>query len=124
MYSLNRLKNICISLSVVILLLSVIGCSRKKSRFTSRAYHNTTSRYNWYFNAREIKKANEAKLYDQHKDDFSELLPLFIYPTEEQSKGMYPDMDAIIEKTSTLIHRHSMFIKKEEHNRWVDDAYM
>ncbi len=119
-----KTKNILIVTSVVLLLLVVFGCSRKKNRFTSRAYHNTTSRYNWYFNANEIKKANETKLYEQHQDDYSEILPLFIYPTEEQSKAMYPDMDAIIEKTSTLIHRHSMFIKKEEHNRWVDDSYM
>lgn len=117
-------RHISYTVSLALLMLVILGCSRKKNRFTSRAYHNTTSRYNWYFNAREIRKANELQLYEQHKDDFSELLPLFIYPTEEQSKSMYPDMDKIIEKTSTLIHRHSMFIKKEEHNRWIDDSYM
>ena len=37
---------------------------------------------------------------------------------------MYPDMDKIIKKTSTVIDRHSMFIKEEEHNRWIDDCYM
>lgn len=118
------IKNKLIILSVALVLVSVFGCSRKKSRFTSRAYHNTTTRYNYFFNAREIKRANEAAIYEQHKDDFSELIPLFIYPTEDQSKGMYPDMDAIIEKTSTAIDRHSMYIKKREHNRWIDDCYM
>lgn len=102
----------------------LFSCSKKKNRFTSRAYHNTTTRYNYFFNAREIKKENERKLYEQHKDDFSELIPLFIYPDEEQSKAMYPDMDKIIEKTSTAIDRHSMYINKEEHNRWIDDSYM
>lgn len=111
-------------LSLAIILVGLLGCSRKKNGFTRRAYHNTTARYNGYFNAREIKKANLAKLYEQHKDDFSELLPLFIYPNEEQSKAMYPDMDKIIEKTSTVIDRHSMYIKKEEHCRWIDDSYM
>ncbi len=100
------------------------GCSRKKSRFTSRAYHNTTTRYNYFFNAREIKRETERALYDQHKDDFSEVLPLFIYPSEEQAKALYPDMDKIIEKTSTAIDRHSMYLRKKEHNRWIDDCYM
>ena len=117
-------RNKIIFVTSLMVVLTLVGCSRKKNRFTSRAYHNTTSRYNWYFNAKEIRKAKEAELFDQHKDDFSELIPLFIYPTESQSKAMYPDMDAIIEKTSTLIHRHSMYISKEEHNRWIDDSYM
>jgi tetratricopeptide (TPR) repeat protein len=111
-------------LSLAIILVGLSGCSRKKNGFTRRAYHNTTARYNGYFNAKEIKKANVAKLYEQHKDDFSEIIPLFIYPSEEQSKAMYPDMDKIIEKTSTVIDRHSMYIKKEEHCRWIDDSYM
>lgn len=113
-----------VSLVLLILTLVLAGCSRKKSRFTSRAYHNTTTRYNYFFNAREIKRETERNLYDQHKDDFSELLPLFIYPTEDQAKALYPDMDKIIEKVSTAIDRHSMYLRKKEHNRWVDDCYM
>lgn len=111
-------------MALLILTLVLSGCSRKKSRFTSRAYHNTTTRYNYFFNAREIKRETERNLYDQHKDDFSELLPLFIYPTEDQAKALYPDMDKIIEKVSTAIDRHSMYIRKKEHNRWIDDCYM
>ena len=116
-------KNIIIIL-IVIITISLLGCSRKKNGFTRRAYHNTTARYNGYFNAREIKKAKYKEIYDGYKDDFSEILPLFIYPTEEQSKGLYPDMDKIIEKTSAVIDRHSMFIRKKEHNRWIDECYM
>jgi tetratricopeptide (TPR) repeat protein len=119
-----RLKKNSAGILVLLAILLLAGCSRKKNRFTSRAYHNTTTRYNYFFNAREIKRETEASLYDQHKDDFSELIPLFIYPTEEQSKALYPEMDRIIEKTSTAIDRHSMFIKKKEHNRWIDDCYM
>jgi tetratricopeptide (TPR) repeat protein len=109
---------------LIIVIIGLVGCSRKKNGFTRRAYHNTTARYNGYFNAREIKKANVARIYEEHKDDFSELIPLFVYPTEAQSKAMFPDMDKIIEKTSTVIDRHSMYIKKEEYNRWIDDCYM
>ena len=109
---------------IVIVIVGLLGCSRKKNGFTRRAYHNTTARYNGYFNAREIKKANVQRIYNEHKDDFSEIIPLFVYPDEAQSKAMYPDMDKIIKKTSTVIDRHSMFIKNVEHNRWIDDSYM
>jgi len=82
------------------------------------------SRYNGYFNAKEIFKATKKQIEGGHKDDFSELIPLFIYPNEEQAKGLYPDMDKIVEKTSTVIDRHSIFINKKEYNKWIDDNYM
>jgi len=107
-----------------VIITSFLSCSRKKNSFTRRAYHNTTARYNGYFNAREIKRENVATLYAEHKDDYSEIIPLFVYPSEEKAKSMYPDMDKIIEKCSEVIHRHSMYIKKKEHNRWIDDCYL
>ncbi|MGB0887664.1 MAG: tetratricopeptide repeat protein [Vicingaceae bacterium] len=111
-------------LILTILFVSVLGCSKKRKGFTHRAYHNTVSHYNGYFNAREIFKINKQNIFNQHKDDYSEILPLFIYPNEEQSKAMYPEMDKVIEKTSTVIDRHSMYIKKKEYNKWIDKSYM
>jgi tetratricopeptide (TPR) repeat protein len=102
----------------------LLACSTKKNSFTRRAYHNTTTRYNYYFNAKEIFKLTNQKLVEEHVDDFSELIPLFILPNEEKSKSLYPEMDKIIEKCSEAIDRHSIYVKKEEHNRWIDDCYM
>ncbi len=119
----NKNINIVV-IALIVIIVGLLGCSRKKNSFTRRAYHNTTARYNGYFNAKEIEKANVQRIYDGYKDDFSEIIPLFIYPDEAQSKAMYPDMDKIIEKTSTVIDRHSIYLKKEEHNRWIDDSYM
>lgn len=101
-----------------------MGCSRKKKGFTHRAYQHMVSRYNGYFNAKEILKATKKQITEAHKDDFSEIIPLFIYPSEEQAKGLYPSMDKIIEKTSTVIDRHSIYISKKEYNKWIDDNYM
>ncbi len=100
------------------------SCSRKKSTLLSRAYHNTTSRYNGYFNAREIMKQNDRQLQENNVDDYSRLLPLFIYPDEAKSQAMYPDMDKVIEKCSEVIDRHTMYIKKKEHIKWIDDSYL
>jgi tetratricopeptide (TPR) repeat protein len=109
---------------LLILLVSLWGCSRKKNTFTRRAYHNTTARYNAYFNGREINKEALQTLEDAHVDDYSLLLPLFIYGDEESSKAIYPQMDEVIKKCSKVIERHSIYLKKEEHVRWIDDSYM
>jgi len=101
----------------------LLGCSKKKDTFLSRSYHKTTARFNGYFNAKEIMKENEAKLRTNHKDDYSQLLPIFIYPDEKKSQAMFPDMDKIIEKCSQVIDRHSMYIRRDEKNRWIDDSY-
>ena len=106
------------------LLLVLLSCSRKKNTFTRRAYHNTTARYNGYFNAREIMKADVKKLREEHNDDFSELIPIFIYPDEAKSKSMFPNMERVIDKTTNVIDRHSIYIRNEEHVRWIDDCYM
>ncbi len=119
----KKLKNINLFV-IALIAICILSCSKKRKGFTHRAYQNTVSHYNGYFNAREIFKATKQSVYDQHRDDFSEIIPLFIYPNEEQSKGMYPDMDKIVEKTSTVIDRHSMYIKKKEYNRWIDKSYM
>jgi tetratricopeptide (TPR) repeat protein len=89
----------------------------------SRNYHNLVSHYNGYFNAREILKAENKKLIENHKDDYSQVLPIFIYPTEEQSKAMIPQMDVVIEKSSKVIERHSIYQRKKEHVKWIDDTY-
>lgn len=89
----------------------------------SRAYHNTTSRYNGYFNARELMKEQEKVLKENYNWNYTTYLPIFIHPDEETSQGMYSDMDIVIEKCSEVIERHSMYLKKKEHIKWIDDSY-
>lgn len=112
------------TLSIFLISLIVIsGCSRKKNTSLSRAFHNTTARYNGYFNAKEIVKEKEKEMRSSQKDDYSQLLPIFIYPSEEKSQELYPDMDKVIEKCSEVIERHSIRKKKKEYIKWIDDSY-
>lgn len=100
-----------------------IACSTDKNTALRRAYHNTTSRYNGYFNAKEIIKEEEATLRNNFKEDYSQVLPLFIYPDDKQSQALYPQMDKVIEKCSEVIERHSIYKRKTEHIKWIDDSY-
>jgi len=100
-----------------------LGCSTKKDGITNRAYHNTTSRYNGFFNAREIVKASNQQLQDSYQEDYTLLLPIFIYGDDISSKAMYPDMDEAIAKSSKVIDRHSMEIEGDERCKWIDDTW-
>ncbi len=66
----------------------------------------------------------EIQLWANKEDDYLELLPVYVVPDEERQKGLYPEMDEVIEKCSTVIDRHSMEISKKEHNKWIDDCYL
>ena len=100
------------------------GCSRKKDVFTSRAFHETTSHYNGYFNAQELIKETISEIELSFKDDYSAILPIYKIGGEVEAKGMYPQMDKAILKCSTVIDRHSMRIEKKEKNDWIDDNYL
>ena len=53
--------------------------SREELSLLGKAYHNTTALYNGYFNANEIMEATYLQLDQSHKENFTELLPIFPY---------------------------------------------
>ena len=108
--------------AIVALFLS--NCSTQKNKFLNKAYHNVTTRYNIYFNARESFKEGKTKIETGYKENYSQILPVFIYPDNNSSKSIYPEMDRTIEKCSKGVQKHSMYIKKTEYNKWIDDSYL
>jgi hypothetical protein len=104
-------------------LLLAAGCSQEKDAFLNRTFHRLTARDNGWFNANEKLKEVIAGIEDAHLDDFDEVLPLFVYGNEDQARAAVPDLEKCIEKCSLVIERHSMDIKGEEKNSWIDDAW-
>ncbi|MBN2480123.1 MAG: tetratricopeptide repeat protein [Bacteroidales bacterium] len=123
-------------------LFSITGCSVEKNTMTSRAYHNVTARFNIYFNGRESFESGLEKIAHNFIDEYSEILPLFLYGDEEVSSVAITDMDRTIEKCEKLISLHSItakpevknnrelslrereFYNRREYNMYVDDAYL
>lgn len=105
-------------LSTFILLVVILlaGCSSEKNTFTNRMYHNTTSRYNAYFYAHNNILALEKAIKDNHREDYSQVLPVF-----------YPIDSATIEQHEELLTEVRDFSSKaiEWHriSKWVDDNY-
>lgn len=100
------------------------GCSTKKDAFLNRTYHQLTARDNGWFNANELIKKVQTDMVLANPDNFDEVLPIYIYGTEEQAKSSYPDLDAAIEKCDVAIDRHSMRIKRKEVNQRMDEVYI
>lgn len=106
------------------LLLFFQSCSTKKKTWFHRAYHNTTAKYNGYFNANESLKKGIKKLHQKNKDDYTGLIS--VYPTSEleNQKKSSPYMDKAIKKGSIVIQRHSIKVDGKEHCKWIDDNYL
>lgn len=100
------------------------ACSTRKSTFFTRAFHNTTTHYNWYFNGKEAVRSGVKKLNNRHQEDYNQIIPLYPIGSEKDAQSVGPAMDKAIKKGAKAISRHSIFIKGEEHNRWIDDCYL
>lgn len=116
---------------VLVLLLFFGSCTTEKDGLSYRIYHNTTARYNGFFYAKESIKEAKTKLLADHEEDYDEILPPFIYGTEEKARAVYPQLERTIEKSSKVVERHTMDVSERERrkmkhpemNRWIDDNY-
>ena len=99
------------------------SCSTKKKSWVSRQYHNTTAKYNGYFNGKESIKFGVKKIRSSFEDDYSTTLPIFQTGDLIKAKATHPYMDKAIQKGSIVIQKHSINIKGKEYCRWIDDNY-
>ena len=43
-----------------------------------------------------------------HKDDYSDILPVYVYAETQEATSIYPEMDRAIKKASTMIENHTI----------------
>ncbi len=125
----------------LILLLLLAGCSTEKNTLVTRSYHNLTSRYNIFFNGNESFKKGEKRMQDAHTDDFTRILPVFLYGDDNLASTIAPDMERAIQKATKVIRLHSITVKpvfddgpgtekqkafyeQNEYNRFVPENYL
>ncbi len=134
-------KRILHTILVFLMVGFISGCSTKKNTRLSRAYHNLTSHYNIYFNAKESLKSGEARINKMVEDDYTRLLLIYKDSDPSTAKMANADMEDVILRCSKLIKVHSItkkpkrkggkrsrkyieFASKEEFNKWIDDSYL
>lgn len=108
---------------LLLLLLLISSCSTKKKSWVNRQYHNTTAKYNGYFNGKESLKSGIRKIHVNHKDDYTSILPIY-KEVNLKNSNTQSYMDKAIKKGSVVIQRHSMKIRGKEYCKWIDDSYL
>lgn len=110
--------------------LVIIGCSTEKNTAINRLYHGTTARYNGLFNAKELTRVGLEDYRRNTREDFTQIIPIDFYPSEEDVVDFYPVVDTAIKKCEAVISKHSMPTaskpsqKKTEHANWVDQNWL
>lgn len=133
------MKKISITFLLVLLVLS--GCSTQKNTWLSRGYHNLTARYNVLFNGQQSFERGQDKMRESVTNDYTKVLPVFAFSENSGGQVSSSDMKRAIRKAYKLIEKHSItakpgrsargageeyrnFYNQREFNRWVDEAYM
>lgn len=108
-----------------------MGCSTEKNAVLNRGYHNMTAHYNGYFNARELIKESLTTYRTAFKEDYTQILPVFVYPKDQDVATIFKPMNDAVEKTERVINRHSMpnpskmkGSKNEEWCKWIDENWL
>ncbi len=120
----------------------ITGCSVEKNTGASRFYNSLVAKYNVWFNGNEAYKAGVEKVQQSHRDDYSVLIPVFEYTSDESVAAAASDMERAAQKASKVIALYSItakpkekskkgddardeeFYNRREYNEWVDDAYL
>ena len=97
--------------SMAALAVLLVCCSPAKNTPIRRGYHNLTSKYNVYFNGNEAYKSGMENIYSAHHENFSLVLPVFVYSDKDAALTSYADMNRVIEKSEKCMRKHSITAK-------------
>lgn len=107
--------------ATTILLISACVSQKKKGdvSWAKRRWHDMNSHYNGYFNANVLYEDALAKLNDQHKDNYNQILDVYPYEavTVEEAKQAKEPCDNVVKKLSKVVALHRV-------SEWVDDCYL
>ena len=106
-------------LTLIISLLVSCVTQKKKGELSGfgKLYHNTTAKFNGYFNANELLEASIVQLNEQHQDNFRQILPVYEYVAVDNPDAVAADLDNAIEKVSVVVNLHRESV-------WTDDRYL
>ena len=89
----------------------------KKFTLKRRFIQNTTTHYNYYFNANNRLNEVVSRAKAAFKDDYSELLPYYNYTIEGTAQDK-SELDSVIYKATAGILLHDL------RSDWVDNMYL
>lgn len=116
---------------ITILILAVVllaACSRKKNTFLNRNSHAVFAEYNALYNGGLAFEKGKEELTLNYRDNFWEILPVERLDLEEKyelpGETEDPNFNRSEEKAVKAIQKHSIYIDGKEYNPQIDEAYM
>ena len=113
---------------VVISIIAITSCSRKKNTFLSRNFNAVTAEFNALYNGYNALEEGRTSLNTAYEDDYWSVLPIERMQIDEdvilpgQSKN--DNFTRAEEKAVKAIQKHSMNIESKEYNPQMDEAYL
>ena len=98
---------ICIVLAAAFCLL-MASCSTRKNTAATRWWHSFNARYNTYFNGHQAFLEGEKAKASGHKDNYTELLPVFLVGNEKSRTTGKSNYETAITKCQKAIQLHSI----------------
>ena len=109
------------TLFLVTLLLIVHSCATNKKPEeigkVGKLYHNTTAKFNGYFNANVLLTESIAKLNTEYQDNYNRILAIYPYVASENVTQVSGDLDEAIKKSAVVVSLHRV-------SHWTDDCYL
>ena len=91
--------------------------TEKKMTVPRRFIQNTTTHYNYYYNANVKMEEIIARVKAGHRDDFTQLLPFYNYSLDKTANEKQ-ELDSVIYKSTIAILIHDL------RTNWLDNMYM
>lgn len=116
------MKRIITTPLLIAIMLILSGCVTQKKKgedvgAIKKFYQDTTSEFNYYFNAGVIMDETYAAMNDQYTDNYNKVLPIWKYTEIDNPQAHYEQLDKAIEKMTIMIELHRA-------SHWVDDGYL
>ncbi|MGC3978500.1 MAG: hypothetical protein QM751_09910 [Paludibacteraceae bacterium] len=100
------------------------GCSTQKNTWLSRTYHDTTTRFNVFFNGSESYKEGIKSITKANNDDYSQVLTMYPSSHHENLSTASSNMTRSIEKSRKAIKLHSIKKKPNKNfKKWNNPKY-
>ncbi len=112
----------------ILIFLFFTACKTTKNTAVHRAFHDLHARFNGYYYATESIKEGVFKIKTDFKEDYEFTLPVYQYPTPENVKSYFPEMDKATKKSSIVIQRHTITDKNKKEipsaGHWIDNNWI
>ncbi|MEM9822460.1 MAG: tetratricopeptide repeat protein [Bacteroidota bacterium] len=115
------MKRITYTLLLLVAVALISACAVKKSKKKqgpiSKLYHNTTAKFNGYFNANVLVEESIKSLEEQHQDNYTKILHVYKYVANDNPQAVAGNLDEAMKKVAVVSNLH-------DRSNWVDDCYL